>query len=296
MSVVLGVDIGGSHITTALIDLASRTIIEGAKKRQWVDSGAGAEKICEDWCGLMEATLKEHQPVAEKIGIAIPGPFDYEAGISLMQEQGKFQHLYGLNIKNILAERLNIGANNIRFMNDAACFLQGEVFMGAAKDYRRVFGLTLGTGLGSALCINGKAHDADLWKSPFKDGIAEDYLSTRWFVKKYKALTGKAILGVKELIEDGTAAIVEAIFAEFSQNLGLFLVPCIQQFQPEAIVFGGNISNASPYFLPALSLYLKKHQAEVEIYQSLLNEDASLLGAASCWKAFEERVLVTGTD
>ena len=295
MSVVLGVDIGGSHITTALIDLDTRTLIEGSKKRQWVDSGADAEKICDDWCNLIAATLKEHQPAADKIGIAIPGPFDYETGISLMQEQGKFQHLYGLNIKNILAERLYVDAHNIRFMNDAACFLQGEVFRGAAKDYRRVFGLTLGTGLGSALCINGKAHDADLWKSPFKDGIAEDYLSTRWFVKKYKALTGKTILGVKELIEDGAPAIVETIFKEFSQNMGLFLAPCIQEFQPEAIVFGGNISNANHYFFPALAMYLKEYQTGVEIYQSLLNEDAALLGAASCWKAFEARVAVTAT-
>lgn len=292
MSIVLGVDIGGSHITTALVDLNTRKLITDSKKRRWVDSGAEAQQICNEWFELMEAILKENGDSAVQIGIAIPGPFNYEEGISLMQEQGKFKHLYGLNIKNLLAQRLGTDAAAIRFMNDAACFLQGEVFTGAAKDYRRVFGLTLGTGLGSAMCVDGKAYDADLWKSPFKEGMAEDYLSTRWFVKRYQELSGETIAGVKELLEEGNGDLIEIIFGEFTQNLASFLVPNINKLQPAAIVFGGNISNASARFFPALQALLKEQQMDVEIYQSLLNEDASLIGAASCWTSFEERVAI----
>ena len=67
-------------------------------------------------------------------------------------------------------------------MNDASCFLKGEVFGGAAKGYNHVIGITLGTGLGSATFKNGVVYDGDLYYTPFKESTAEDYLSTRWFI------------------------------------------------------------------------------------------------------------------
>jgi glucokinase len=47
-------------------------------------------------------------------------------------------------------------------------------------------GLTLGSGLGSSLKKGCKISDAGLWSSPFKEGIAEDYLGTGWFVQWVK--------------------------------------------------------------------------------------------------------------
>src|SRR5690606_4374061 len=117
------------------------------------------------------------------IGIAMPGPYDYENGISLISEQGKMKSLYGLSVKNLLADALRIPPAQIQFTNDAESFLKGEVFAGVGKGFSNTLGLTLGTGLGSAIHVEDVVKDAKLWTAPFRDGIAEDYLGTDWFIE-----------------------------------------------------------------------------------------------------------------
>lgn len=283
MSVVLGVDIGGSHITAALVDLDRREVVTGSRKRKMVDSQGSAENIIRDWTEVIVSAFGNTSKELRKVGIAMPGPFNYEEGISLIEDQNKFNALFQMNVRNVLAERLGIAAHRIRFINDAACFLQGEVFCGAGQDEERVLGFTLGTGLGSAFCVNGVATDASLWNSPFKEGIAEDYLSTRWFVQRYHELSGLSVLGVKQLME-GDPATVKKVFFEFSENLGLFLLPLIRQYKTATVVFGGNISNAHAYFLSAVEKRLAAGGLQVDLKPAQLNEDASLLGAASSWQ------------
>ena len=285
MSIVLGVDIGGSHITAALVDLNSRSVVAGSNKRRLVNSQASAEEIIHDWCEVINSALNGRPDVLQRIGIAMPGPFNYEEGISLIKDQDKFKALYNMNIKNILAKRLAVKAEHILFMNDAVCFLQGEVFGGSAREFDQVLGITLGTGLGSATYKEGTAVDADLWKTPFKDGIAEDYLSTRWFVNRYQELGGKLFSGVKEMMEtDGSSLLVKKLFDEFSQTLAQFLLPQIEKYKSEAVVFGGNISNAFPLFQPALQTNFLANNIGIELKKAQLSEDALLIGAASCWK------------
>ncbi|RYZ56720.1 MAG: ROK family protein [Chitinophagaceae bacterium] len=293
MSVVLGVDIGGSHITAALVDLDKRAVVTGSGIRKIVNSQASAEAILQDWSEVITAVLQTGPDAEKKIGIAMPGPFDYEQGISLIEEQDKFTALYQRNVKTSLAERLAIPPDSIRFMNDASCFLQGEVFGGAATNFNPVLGLTLGTGLGSAFCVNGVAEDADLWKSPFREGIAEDYLSTRWFVGRYQQLTGKTISGVKELLEcDAPLDTLQQLFTEFGENLGRFLVPQIRKTGAQAVVFGGNISKAFAFFQAGLNATLNANGINVALKTAVLNEEASLLGAASCWNTVPAKELV----
>lgn len=287
MSVVLGVDIGGSHITAALVDLVSRTVIPGSRKRKLVDSKASAEQILNNWSEVINESFDEMPTATRKVGIAMPGPFNYIEGISLIEEQDKFRSLLGMNIKLLLAEQLNVVPESIRFMNDAACFLQGEVFCGAARGYDRVLGLTLGTGLGSAISYNGMADDADLWNAPFKEGIAEDYLSTRWFVKQYFDMSRKEISGVRELTESADPTHIKLLFDTFGTHLGQFLVQYIEKYDAEAVVLGGNISHALHHFRSSLLEVLSINNLNIELDKSLLNEDAALIGAASCWTLAE---------
>ena len=283
--IVLGIDIGGTHITVALVDLETRSIVEGSVQRRAVDSNLPANTILSSWCEAINAVYQNTWEASRQIGIAMPGPFDYEAGICLIQDQEKFKALFQLNIKNELASRLNIEAENIRLINDAAGFLQGEVFSGAARQGKRAIGLTLGTGLGSAFCENGIAVDAALWNSAFKQGIAEDYLSTRWFVDRYFQLTGQEIAGVKELnTAENELEVRQQIFTEFGNNLAEFLLPLIKKRLADIVVLGGNISHAHLAFLPQLNRKLQENKVEVKIKIAELKENASLIGAASCWE------------
>lgn len=282
---VLGVDIGGSHITAALVNLETRTIAPASYKRRFVNAQDEADTILNSWCNVIDDAFNSLNISQKRIGIAMPGPFDYKNGICLIKEQNKFQSLYQLNIKTELAKRLNISASNIQFINDAVGFLQGEVFAGAAKNTDNVLGITLGTGLGSALYINGVATDAALWDSVFLNGIAEDYLSTRWFVERYYLLSGKNVDGVKDLMAfvfNNHPA--EQVLKEFGYNLAQFLIPLINQYELEIVIIGGNISLAFDAFSPELNSALIDNHIPATIRISKLKENAALIGAASCWE------------
>jgi glucokinase len=281
---VLGVDIGGSHITAALVDLETKTILTGTQARAQVDAQGTVQEVLNAWGKVMAKASGIHHPSEIKIGISIPGPFDYDKGVCLFKNQNKYDCLYGLNVKELLATQLKINVANIKLINDAGCFLQGEMFVGAAKDIATAIGLTLGTGLGSATLADGIAEDADLWHAPFKDSIAEEYLSTRALVRSYNRKSGKAVADVKELAalypHDADA---RRVFDEFSENLALFLAPYLREMEPELLVVGGNIANAWELFMPATASLLKSMGLNVVIQKAALAEEAALIGAASYW-------------
>ncbi|WP_316804123.1 ROK family protein [Pedobacter nototheniae] len=282
---VLGVDIGGSHITAAIMDMQNRFILENSYTRKWIDSHGKPDLIIENWSKAIALSYNKAGINIEKIGIAMPGPFDYEEGISYIQGNDKYEAFYGLNVKNMLADKLGIEHADILMKNDASCFLAGEVFAGAVKGYKNVIGITLGTGLGTAVLKNGETNDANLWCSPFLDGIAEDYLSTRWFLKRYYELSGLNILNVKEMtglyVYNPT---IRKIFIEFANNLTAFLKIFQEDTQADAIVIGGNIANASERFLPSIIKQFKAFDIEIPVFISTLNEHAAIAGAASCWE------------
>ncbi|MBC5773110.1 ROK family protein [Pontibacter sp. KCTC 32443] len=286
----LGVDIGGTHITAAVVDLSNRSIIQESITRQVVDAGGSIADIISDWSNAMRAAMGKYKAEITQVGIAMPGPFNYECGISLMQNQDKYDALYGINVKELLAKALHFDIQNIRFQNDAPCFLQGEAFAGAAQGYDRAIGLTLGTGLGSAVIVDGKAWDANLWDTPFNSSIAEEYLSSRWFVKRYYELSGKRTNNVKSIVEEMPAEPkVQVLFSEYADNLSTFLRDFVKQEQPEVIVLGGNITKAFDLFGDKLREKLKEQNITIPIKTAQLGEEAALLGAASLW---EERAKV----
>ena len=220
----------------------------------------------------------------------MPGPFDYANGISLMQQQDKYDALYLLSIREILAGRIKTSPSNIYFVNDAESFLKGEVFCGAAKGAAKAIGLTLGTGLGSATYQSGTVSDADLWRSPFKESIAEEYLSTRWFIKRFAELSGDTIKDVKALVDlNGLGDIKQQLFTEFGHNLALFLNSSMASIQPEIVVLGGNISNAYELFKNQLHAGLSSSFSAAAVQKTVLGEDACLIGAASACKQVAAR-------
>ena len=279
---IAGIDIGGSHITVALIDVEKRVVLEHTKKRNPIDSQGTVDGIIESWVQTIKASFSELNLQPNKLAIAMPGPFDYAVGISLMQGQNKFDAFYGKNVKELLATALNISAADISFANDAACFLQGELFNGAAKDSYSAFGLTLGTGFGSAVASNGFAEDANLWCAPFKEGIAEDYLSGRWIIKRYAELTGTDVKQVKELVDEHSGKnACQLVFNEFGKNLGTFLSAYLKTEKAEMLVLGGSIAQSFELFNEALQQQLNNEGVQIEVCKSTLGENATMLGAAS---------------
>jgi len=218
------------------------------------------------------------------LGVAMPGPFDYENGVSYIKGLDKYDALYGMNIKQSLADLMQLHMSQIQFRNDAEATIAGEVLAGAGKGFQNVMGVTLGTGFGSAYCFDNKTIDMNLGSEVFKNSIADDYLSTRWFLKRYFELSGMSVTGVQHLaILAETSELARTIFKEFAMNMSVFLKEHLERLNPEVLVLCGNIVKASRYFLP----HLKKQLGSVNIQLAQLGEQAALIGSSTLFDSIQ---------
>jgi glucokinase len=302
-NIAIGTDIGGSHISCAAVDLLSGKIIRDSITERPVDNQAPASVIIGAWSEALSSALKKVPSEQVKgIGFAMPGPFDYVKGICYIHGVAKYENLYGINISDAVSANLGIQDGFlIRFMNDASSFAVGEAWQGSASGFNRSLSITLGTGFGSAF-INNRIPVVDgpevpklgcIYHLPYKDGIADDYFSTRGLLSRYKKLTGKELSGVKELAAlASTDMQARELFIDFGDNAGLFLVPWLKIFRAEILVIGGNISHAYNLFGEALEDRLKIEDCPCKVTISKLKEDAALLGSAfllddNFWKSVQ---------
>lgn len=274
---LIGIDVGGSHICAAFVANDLSGIDPESHKRNEVNSRGSAEEIIEAWLHPILQLREKAGEMPIRLGVAMPGPFDYEKGISLIQGLDKYESIYQFNIRNILSSRLDISPSDIFFRNDAEAFVHGEVMSSPELRSKRVAGITLGTGLGSAISEKGITTDLNYAQIPFKSGIAEEYISTRWFVQECNHRAGMNVNGVRELLNCGESNLVRDIFAEFSANLSEFLNYLIRIQQPDVIVIGGNIARSWEYFIDEVEASLIN--TEVSLIQSKLWEKAALIGA-----------------
>ncbi|MBN1599160.1 MAG: ROK family protein [Bacteroidales bacterium] len=291
MELAIGVDIGGSHISCAAINLENESILKETLAEGDVNNKASADEILEVWSSVLNKTINmAGRENVKGIGFAMPGPFDYVRGVAMFERVEKYESLYGVNVAEHLQKNLKF--NNglpVRFMNDATAFAVGESWIGKGRFSERIVALTLGTGFGSAFIdkgfpvVNGSEvpENGCLWHVKYKNGIADDYISTRWFLKEYENKTGIRLKGVKELANlFPQDEISKRLFQRYGENLGIILTPSLISFHPEMIVIGGNIIGAYDLFAPALQEKIKNVGLNVEVALSELKEDAAMIGAA----------------
>jgi len=290
-TIAIGADIGGSHISCAAVDIKTFGIIDDTRTEREVDNKAEASSIIAIWSQAIDDVIKKIPVDSLKgIGFGMPGPFDYVKGISYIKGVAKYEKMYGCNVKNSIADSLSLpNSFPIRFMNDVSTFAVGEALVGKAADYKRSMSVTLGTGFGSAF-IADRIPIVDgyevpklgcVYHLPYGNKIADDYFSTRWFIGRYRELTGKQLSGVKEFAElAGSDKIVTDLFTEFGTNLGIFLAPWLKRFRAGIVVVGGNISNAYDLFGDIFEKSLENEGCTCRVALSELKEDAAFIGAA----------------
>lgn len=290
-NLAIGVDIGGSHITCAAVDLVSFKILRETITERAVDNKAPADDIIGVWSQAIADIIKKIPEGSLKgIGFGMPGPFDYVRGISYIKGVAKYEHLYGTNVMEAISSKLHFPDNfPVRFMNDVSVFAVGEALVGKAAKTKRSMSITLGTGFGSAF-IDNRIPIVDgpevpklgcVYHLPYGDNIADDYFSTRWFLGSYKKLRGKELSGVKELADLAPAdKVVMDLFTGFGNNLAVFLAPWLKRFKAEIVVVGGNISHAYNLFGDVFEKRLKTEGSECKVALSELKEDAALIGSA----------------
>lgn len=286
----IGVDIGGSHIVCCAIDMSSGKPIEGTEVEKKVNNTDTKEKIFETWANAINGTIKTIDTDSLRgIGFAMPGAFNYKTGVASFEGTEKYGQLYDVNVKKELPNYLDVKNVELRFINDATAFAAGEAWYGKAKGTSSSISITLGTGFGSAFIENDipVVERADVprygcfWHLPFKDGIADDYFSTRWFVNSYKEITGRTASGVKNVAIDAVnGGKSQKLFNTFGKGMGEFMLPWLKKFKPEMLVIGGNVSKAFDLFYPAFSKYLEENDVKLNVVVSELMEEAALIGSA----------------
>jgi len=306
MAITLGVDIGGSHISSAAVNsndfkIFSQTYFSGA-----VDSKASKEVIIKKWAEIINQTIEavistSDFDTEETIGIAfsMPGPFQYETGIAMFEGNDKYEALYNISIAEALLPYLSTENVSFRFLNDASCFGVGGSLMEKSIAADKVIAITLGTGFGAAFLddkipvTNGSnvPDNGCLWDKPFNESIADNYFSTRWFLKQYESSTGKRLSGgVKEIaaIEDISTA---EIFDDFAANLSEFLAPYIINFDADLLIIGGNIAKSQQLFLSKVKANLKSKNIDLPISIIENTEKTSILGSSYLYnESFWEQI------
>ena len=280
---VIALDVGGTSVKSALIAPGGHVI--GEPVITPIDSSGEAESILRTFAQIISTHLGQAQ-TSNVIGVALgfPGPFDYGAGICLIEGVEKYRAIYGVNMRDALRARLDLGDFPICFRNDAEAAVVGEARYGAGQNYQRLIGVTLGTGCGSAFLVAGVPVTSGpgvppngwLYPVPFRGIRADDTFSRRGLEVRLRA-AGITELSVKDVAVAARAGDVTArqVFEAFGADLGAFLDSFAVAFAAEAVLVLGRIAGAIDLFGPPL-----RQAVSVPALPGDRGPDAALLGAA----------------
>jgi glucokinase len=261
MTITPVVEVGGTHVSAALVDTSTWRTISETLTHDSLRSNGTANDILAD---LTAAIGRLGSCRGSILGIAIPGPFDYEHGIGRFRDVGKFDALNGVNMKRVLLATLREPPNDIRFVNDAVAFAIGEWVSGAAQGVARTVAITLGTGVGSAFLVSGTPITSGREVPPdgavhllrIGDQPLEDIVSRRAIVAAYRAITADYgrhldVHDIARRAADGDTAARTTLDTAF-RALGMAIAPWLVNFGAEVLVVGGGIAAAWKQIAPCL--------------------------------------------
>jgi glucokinase len=259
---VVGIDLGGTRLKSGLV---AGGVVTG---------GVTVEKVGGDDPAALLAGAAERLGAAAvgRVAIAMPGPFDYERGVG--RSTTKLTALLGLDVGDALRERLCAPWLDVRFRNDAEAAGVAEATHGAGAPWPRALVITLGTGLGAALVVDG---------APVAG--SDDVVPGRFYRERVGSVTADdrfsarglhALLGRSDLAAAAHDAASRSAFELFGRDLGRFLAPRLSVLDADVVVVAGGIAGSFELFGPALA-----DAAGVPAVRGLLGDAAGVIGAAA---------------
>ncbi len=304
---VLAFDLGGTKLAYAVIDANAKLHDQG---RVLVESEKGKDQLFAKIQNFGERAI-ENYPEITKVSIACAGPNQISEGLILNPTNLKTEgEAWGtLEVKKFLQESFN---KEIFFENDAAASILAERWIGHARDCPNAMILTLGTGLGVGVLIEGKLFrsargmhpeaghlslnysDKEISMGNACPGAAEAYLSGKNFSRNVGRKWGQAELKTQELVQmarDKDSRALEA-FEEYAEWMALAIYNYALLFAPELVIFSGGFSHAAEIFIPATKKHLDrllshrrgKYDLVPQLKISEFQDEIALYGAA--YKAF----------
>lgn len=302
----IGIDVGATTIKAALCAETGEII-----RRQSVDTIVGQEdaflKSLSDIC----STLCQEQGIAIseilQIGIGMPGSLDIKNGVLL------FGTNLGLSNVNLRAGLQAIFSCPIKIENDANCAALGESTAGAGRGMPIIVVITLGTGIGGGIVMNGKLFGgcndiaSELGHMVIKrgglkcncgrKGCFEMYASASAFVRRTQKMLAKrhkvdSILREGELTGkricdaiDAGDFVAKKAFDRYVKDLTCGVANIVNILQPDCIVIGGGLSNYGEKLIAPVRNAVAREtfrctENNTQIVQATLGNDAGLIGAA----------------
>ena len=312
---VIGVDLGGTNTRIALVGHDGIVL---AKQSEETRASEGHEKLIAKLIGNIErqfasAGSQGRQVVA--VGVGAPGVIHEQTGVVV--KSPNFPDWNNLPLKKTLEGALKLP---VFIENDANAAALGEQWRGAAKDIGSMIFLTLGTGVGGGIVLDGRIwHGADGMAGEIghmtivpqgrtcgcgNTGCLEMYASSRGIVMNFMEIASAQFKGggerpgitSAEVYQAARTGDPQALYAmqEMGRSLGIGISNLINIFNPEMVVIGGRVKDAWDLFIDATKVEIKKrafqYPAErTKIVPSLLGDDAGMVGAAAV--AFQRTAL-----
>lgn len=316
----IGIDLGGTNIAVGVVNENCEIVAKGSVPTGRLRPFA---EIMEDMCGLCKKLVQDagiSESCVAAIGVASPGSIALDG--KSIGYANNIPSLNGAPICETLQKTFP-GAE-VFLENDANAAAYGEMIAGAAKGQKDVIVITLGTGVGGGIIIDGKIYagfnraGAELGHTVImadgvpctcgRSGCWECYASatalireTAEEIKKYPdSIIHQMIDGEENNITGKTAfdamhqgdAAGDAIVKQYVEYVGIGVANLINIFQPEKLVVGGGVSKAGEALLVPLREYVaaNTYGAEVggfpatEIVEAVLGNDAGIIGAAMLFK------------
>lgn len=303
---VIGVDLGGTKITTAISDLTGE-IIE--KTTLATGSALGEEvvlgRIFDSISMVLEASKISEQDV-RAIGIGSPGPLDSEKGIIITTPNLPFKNY---NLVKPIEDRFGI---RTYLDNDANAAAIGEYTFGAGKGTKNLIYITVSTGVGGGAILNGRPYRGNTSNAlevghmtiePFskhqcncgKYGDVESLASGTAIAKRAReAVEAGRETSLKD-IETITSYEVHQAYLEGDQvaieiletaleYMGIAIANLIVNFDPEMIVIGGGVTKIGDLFFDKVKESAKKRSFDfmfnsTKIVPSKLGQESGVIGA-----------------
>jgi len=245
------------------------------------------------------ASLRSTNPILKAIGVGTPGPADAVGRIARVAINLEGWH--DVPLADLLEAKT--GCPTV-LANDANCAGLGEAWLGAGRRFRNLILLTLGTGVGGAIILDGKLFtghqgaagelglialnpDGPMCNSG-NQGSLEQYAS----VQAIRRRTGKEPAELGVLARNGDKFALE-FWESYGRDLGIGLSSLIYVLTPEAIVIGGGVSASAEFFFPAALAEIERRvlpssRADLQLLMAELGNQAGMVGAAKlAWQIVE---------
>ncbi|MFH1507054.1 MAG: ROK family protein [Candidatus Omnitrophota bacterium] len=294
---IIAIDLGGTNLKAALIDSKLKIIRKEAfSTKRFAKKGELLQAIVDAVDSLiLKFQLKKSQILG--VGLGLPGPIDVDKGlVHFLPNIPGWKHV---KLRYILQKRIQC---KVSLDNDANLMSLAEHRLGAAKGSRNAICLTLGTGVGSGVIIEGVLYRGssyaagELGHMPLNfdgprcscKGIAclEKYIGNAEIQKQAEAVFKRKITleELSSLAREGNSRAI-GIWRKIGEYLGVGLTQVVNLLNPDCIVIGGGVSAAGKILFDSVKRTVRQRAMSVQaravrIKRSLLGSDAGLIGAA----------------